>query len=139
MSLTKDDLQAIRQIVKEEGEQTKVELLGYINDLATLMDERFDKVDERFAQVDKRFAQADKRFISIDERFNQIDKKMEVMNKRIEEVNNTIYREINSLRQDFQEELRDREHMTNGDLLGLLEDMKKIDARVRKLEKAATL
>jgi predicted PurR-regulated permease PerM len=60
-ALTKEDLEEIRAIVREEIE---IRMRG--------IDKQFEQIDKRFEQVDKRFEQVDKRFEQIDKRFEQI-------------------------------------------------------------------
>jgi predicted nucleic acid-binding Zn-ribbon protein len=96
MSLTKQDLQAIKGVVdnsiddaitnriqpmiSEAVEELRLQIaVGFAG-----VDERFAEVDRRFEQVDKRFEQIDLRFEQIDLRFEQVDQRFDHMDKRFD-------------------------------------------------------
>ena len=72
MSLTKEDLQAISDLIDVK-----------LNEQEKRFDDRFDKQDKRFDAIDKKFEQIDKRFEQIDKRFEQIDKRFDEQDKNI--------------------------------------------------------
>ncbi|MFA7253752.1 MAG: hypothetical protein WC107_04300 [Patescibacteria group bacterium] len=83
MALTKDDLQAIGNIIDNKIDDFAVTVAAGFGDMKEYMDKRFDQVDKRFEQVDQRFKQVDKRFEQVDQRFDQVDKRFDSMDFKI--------------------------------------------------------
>ncbi len=74
--LTKNDIEEIRAIVREEVSREvgalRNEMNAKIDGLKDEMNARFEEVDTRFKEVDTRFKEVDTRFKEIDKRFEGI-------------------------------------------------------------------
>ena len=93
MSLTKEDLQAISDLIDVK-----------LNEQEKRFDDRFDKQDKRFDAIDKRFEQIDKRFEQIDKRFDEQDKNI---NDRFDEQDKNINDRFDEQEKRFKEMLID--------------------------------
>jgi septal ring factor EnvC (AmiA/AmiB activator) len=87
MSLTKQDLEAIKGIVEHSLDyaithRIKPMIDAAVEELRLQTAAGFSGVDERFALVDARFEQIDKRFEQVDARFEQVDKRFGQLEKR---------------------------------------------------------
>lgn len=76
MSLSKDDLDHVKNIVQEVVQ-------GSVEFLVDIMDKRFEQIDKRFEQVDVRFDQIDKRFAEQDKKFIEIFLRLDSLEKQI--------------------------------------------------------
>jgi len=50
------------------------ELIEYLDQKFTRIDERFENIDQKFTRIDERFENIDQKFTRIDERFDEIKK-----------------------------------------------------------------
>jgi septation ring formation regulator EzrA len=87
MSLTKQDLQAIKTIVDSSIDNAITSRIQpmiseAVEELRLHTAVGFAGVDERFAEVDKRFERIDQRFERVDQRFDRMDKRFDRMEKR---------------------------------------------------------
>jgi len=81
MSLTKEDLSQIKQIV----DTTVHSVVGReIEGIARIVAKGFLGVNKQFELVDKRFKEIDKRFEEIDKRFDIIEMRLERMDARLD-------------------------------------------------------
>lgn len=109
MNLTKEDLQAIRTLIREETQPGFQEI-----------DKRFKVVDKSLASIhgetSKRFEMVNKRLEEAKMRFGTIDKKLEEINKRFDVVDEGIETIVQELVK-FTGEL----HQDHDDRIGRLE------------------
>jgi hypothetical protein len=116
------------------------------------MDKRFEQVDKRFEQVDKRFEQVDKRFEQIDKRFGDVDNRFgDMMNYIIILVavfasmtaltigfalwdRRTMIRPFESKVKEIENRM-DKTQAVNGDLISVLKEYAKKDARLAEIIK----
>lgn len=84
MSLTKEDLSAIKEIVSDD-----------FNMLAEITSNTFDVMEKRFAKMDVRFDAVDKRFDAVDKRFDAVDKRFVAVDKRFDS-NDASHRNISA-------------------------------------------
>ncbi len=87
MSLTNQDLQAIKEVVHDPLEKQIEGLAAAVNNSFEEYDakheERFDKIDARFTEIDQRFDRIDSRFTEVDERFDNIDGNLNVIKSKL--------------------------------------------------------
>ncbi len=108
MSLTKEDLQAISDLIDLKlGEQDK-RIQKRFDEQDKKFNKRFDEQDERF---NKRFDEQDerfnKRFDEQDNKFEAIDKRFEAIDKRFDEQDEKIDKKLDNLKSEFKEMLID--------------------------------
>lgn len=78
MALTKDDLQAIAQLMSEQ--------IKPINERLDRMDERFDGIDKRLDGIDERLDKVDERLDGIDGRLDRIEEDVEIVKGATNEI-----------------------------------------------------
>jgi archaellum component FlaC len=88
MTLTKDDLQAIKDIVDDAVEDAKLQTAAGFAEVH----EKFNRVDQRFKKIDQRFEKIDEKFEKIDARFEKIEKKVDRLADNLQKVKQTVNR-----------------------------------------------
>jgi hypothetical protein len=96
MTLTEDDLGAIKKIIDDAVEESKLQTAaGFVE-----VHEKFAKIDEKFAKVDEKFAQMDEKFTQADERMDGLITQVQAVSISINNVDRRLEEEI-KLRQDI--------------------------------------
>ena len=89
MSLTKKDLQLIREVLKPD--------FLAINEKFEVVDKRFNEVDKRFDKVDKHFDEVDIHFERVESRLDKVESRLTGVEGKVDSIENTLtaaFREI---------------------------------------------
>jgi chromosome segregation ATPase len=128
MSLTKDDLQQISEIVNGivSGaiESSETRILGVINEFASSVDERFNQVDERLDRVEGRLDKVESRLDKVETRLDSVEH--EIVQLKFTVKDNT----------EHLENLMFRVNSVENQLSAINSDLDEIYTKIAKLEKA---
>lgn len=142
MSLTKEDVQTIKEIV---GTSVDTKLVTAIDSLGVMLakqfkaiDQRFDKIDKRFDKIDKRFDIINKKFEAINKRFNKIESKLTNMQKDIDDIEaNNIEIKLVLKRVDSRlDSLEKKARRNDQDIQMFTDELLKVNTRMKLIEKS---
>jgi uncharacterized coiled-coil DUF342 family protein len=95
MTLTKDDLLAIKGIVDDAIDDSKLQTaagFAEVHEKFAEVHEKFAEVHEKFAEVHEKFDKVDQKFAEIDEKFDKAYDRLDNLSHDLQEVKHTVNR-----------------------------------------------
>jgi len=148
MSLTKEDLQAIKGVVNEAVQTSETRLTGRIDEAVQTSETRLTKrieasetnlagiINDLASNIDERFAKVDEQFSAINDRFTKIDRQFEQADEKLDHVRSELRQDIATMKRELLQEMQVRDKMHDEDLTAVANDVARLDKRVTRLEQA---